>query len=94
MPEPSSTHLPGIAGALERVTGEIVVNTGLRSIRTFVATFQTQNFIPGEESILSWYFPDPLAEPGKVVIRVEKGGANHGLLGDSEVVVSWLALGD
>lgn len=87
-----SPHLPEVAGATETITGEIIVDTGLREIQSFVATFQTTNFVPDEESLLSWY-PLPGGTPAQMVIRVEKGGVNHGLLGTNPIKVSWLALG-
>jgi hypothetical protein len=87
-----SSHIPELAGAIETITGEIVVDTGLRDIQTFVATFKSTNFVPDQESLLSWY-PLPNGQPGQMVIRVEKGGVNHGLIGTNPVNVSWMALG-
>lgn len=91
MSAPLSPHIPGLSGGLEKVTAELVVETGLRDIQTVIATLNESNIVPDEEATVSWY---PLSgSTSKIVLRVEKGGANSGTLGDSEVTVSWLALG-
>jgi len=88
-----STHMPNVSGNTEMVTGEIVVDTELRSIRSFVATFVTSNFAADQESKLSWYQLPNMA-PGKMIIRVEKSGSNEGLLGTNPIQVNWIAIGD
>lgn len=91
MAPPLSTHLPGLAGALETVTGEMIVDTGLKDIQTVVVTPNETNIVPDEEATVSWY---PLPESSsKIVLRVEKGGANSGIVGTNPFKVSWLALG-
>lgn len=87
-----SPHLPEMSGGIVQVIGEVLVDHGLRNLRTFVPSFRTSNFVPDEESRVSWYpFGDSIST---VVIRVEKGGANDGVLGDNPVDISWIALGD
>ncbi len=98
MPPPLSTHIPGLAGSLVEVNGEAIVDTGLKAIQTATVTLNETNIVADEESHVSWYPLDGKDARGnpkgsKIVIRVEKGGANHGVLGDSDVIVSWIALG-
>jgi len=90
---PRSPHLPNVSGNFETVIGELVVDTELRNIRSFVATFVASNFAADQESKISWYTL-PNMQPGKMIIRIEKGGVNDGMLGTNPVRVSWLALGD
>ena len=35
---PKSTHIPETAGAIETVTGSLVVDTGLRNVQSFAVT--------------------------------------------------------
>jgi hypothetical protein len=88
-----SSHLPGISGGIVTVTGEAIVDTELRYIKSFVPSFNMNNFVPDEESKLSWYAL-PGSQTQQIVIRVEKGGANDGLLGTNPVQISWLAIGE
>ncbi len=92
---PKSPHIPGLAGGIETVNGELTVDTGIRRLRSVVVQMNEPNIVPDEESEVSWFlFDDPPNTTQKIVLRVEKGGANHGLVGDSPVQVSWIALGD
>lgn len=84
-----STHLPEMSGGEVEVTGEVIVDHQLRNLQTFVPSFKTNNFVPNEEGKVGWY----VLEGSKVVIRVEKTGTNDGVLGDSTMTVSWIALG-
>ncbi len=98
MPSPLSTHIPGLAGSLVEVNGELIVETGLKAIQTAGAWLNERNIVADEESHVSWYPLDGFDTRGnpkgsKIVLRVEKGGANHGLLGDSDIMVSWIAMG-
>lgn len=93
--EPLSTHLPSVAGGVEPVIGEAIVDTGLRKLRTVLVSFKAPNFPLDEESKVSWYpVPGESLTTVRIVIRVEKGGANDGLLGTNLVQISWLALGE
>ena len=92
MTEPRSTHMPGVSGAIETVTGEKIVETGLRSMRSFVCQFVTTNFVADEEAKVGWY--EVPNHPGKIRIRVEKGGINDGNIGTNPVKISWIAIGD
>ncbi len=87
-----STHLPETAGAIESVTGEKVIDTGLRDLQTFQATPAVANFVPDAEQNVTWYFTNP---PSRrlVTLRVEKGGINDGNLGTNPFDVSWMAIG-
>ena len=84
-----SPHIPEMAGGEVEVIGEAVVRHGVRDLQTFVPGFMTNNFVPNEESSVSWYRYDNK----RVVIRVEKGGTNDGLLGTNAMTISWIALG-
>jgi len=90
--EPRSAHLPGVSGALEIVTGEKIVETGLRSIRSCIVSFVVPNFLPDEEAKVGWY--EVPNHPSKIRIRVEKGGLNDGNIGTNPVKISWIAVGD
>jgi len=92
MTEPLSTHLPEVAGEITYVTGEAVIETGLRQpIQACVASFAVNDFIADQEGKISCH---PLAsDPTKIVIRVEKVGTNDGVLGDNKVLISWIAIG-
>jgi len=95
MPAPLSPIIPGVSGGIEPVIGEAIMDTGLRDVQSFVATFQMSNFVAHQESKLSWYFlPKDARTTQRVVLRVEKGGSNEGLLGTNEVQVSWIAIGE
>ena len=97
MVAPLSTHIPEFAGATEEVTGELVVDTGLREIQSLTVTIKAQNLVPDEEQFVTWYRLNEVesgAPAGEVVIRVEKGGVNSGTLGDSVISVSWMAMGE
>lgn len=96
MVAPKSTHLSEMAGATEAVIGELIVDTGLRDIQSCVASFNETNFVPDEEQFVSCYrlkSVKPEEPASKIVIRVEKGGANSGTLGDTVIKVDWLAIG-
>lgn len=98
MSPPLSPHMPGVAGDLTEVNGEAIVDTKLKAIQTAVVTLNEKNIISDEESHVSWYPLDGLDSRGKpkgsrIVLRVERGGLNHGTLGDSDVMVSWIAIG-
>lgn len=98
MSPPLSTHIPGIAGTLTEVNGEAVVDTKLKAIQTVVSTLNIQNMVSDQEAFANWYPLDGFDSRGnikgsKIVLRVEKGGANHGLLGTTDVNVSWIAVG-
>lgn len=94
MPEPMSTHIPSMSGAIESITGSLVVDTGLRNVQTFVASLNASAVAANEESIVHWSLNTLVGgETQKVTIYVKKGGTNHGDAGDSAVNVSWLALG-
>ena len=87
-----STHLPEVAHGEVTVTGEAVVDTGLRNLKSFSPSFQMSNFAADQERKISWY--KYAGSVSKVVVRVEKGGANEGLLGTNPVVINWTAMGD
>jgi len=89
---PKSTHLPEVAHGTVTVTGEAVVETGLRNLKSFQPSFKGSNFAADQESKVSWYQIPGMVS--KVVVRVEKGGANEGLLGTNPVVINWTAMGD
>ena len=91
----TSTHLPEVAGGIESINGEGIVNTGLRNIRTVSCVLQASNLVSNEEGKVCWY-PYQWDSPGpkRIVIRVEKTGTNDSVLGDSAINVAWLALGD
>jgi len=91
MTEPLSTHLPEVAGEFVYVTGETVIQTGLRNIQAAVASFAVDDFTADEESKISCHVY--AADPTKIVVRVEKGGSNEGTLGDNSVLISWMAFG-
>lgn len=87
----ASDFIPGLASGTQGVTGELRIDTGLARVKDVVAMINESNISPDEESVVSWYQQDADAEPGLITLRVEKGGANHGTLGDTEVQVSWVA---
>jgi hypothetical protein len=87
-----SMHIPWVSGGEVVVVGEHTVDTGLRELQTFLATFNIRNFLPDEESNLTWYQVEG-TNPVQVVLRLEKGGINDGDLGTNPVPVSWFALG-
>ena len=93
MVAPLSTHIPGVAGDEITVTGDARVDTGLARITTVVTGLNESNIVPDEEASVSWYQRD-VDPPGTIILRVEKGGANSGTLGDSPVQVSFIALGE
>lgn len=76
------------------VNGEEQIVSGLYRVSNVFLTMSGSNISPDGESKLSWYQLDPTNEPGKFVIRVEKSGANDGILGDQPISVSWMAVGE
>jgi hypothetical protein len=95
MPSPNSLSLPGLAGGIEPVIGEAIIDTGLREVQSFVASMNINNFVPNAESKVGWYFlPKDTRITQRVVLRVEKGGDNDGVLGTNEIQVSWIAMGE
>ena len=84
-----SSHIPEFSGGEVEVVGEAIVEHGLREVQAFVPAFKTSNFVADEEGKVSHY----ALTPTKEVIRVEKTGANEGVLGDNPVIISWMALG-
>jgi len=94
--DPVSQHTPLFAGGIESVTGSLEVDTGLRDIRTAVATM-INTVVADEEAIVSW---KQTGGPGVddrrsayITLYVWKHAANTGVAGDSAVNVSWMALG-
>ena len=87
-----STHLSEVAGDIETVTGELIVDTGLRDIQSMTVSFAHNNFLPDEEAHVTWFFSD-LPSRRKVTIRVETGGVNDGNLGTNPTLISWVAFG-
>ena len=88
-----STHIPGISRGVVTVTGELQIDSGLKSINSVALTFNESNLVANEESKLTWYrLTDALA--GDFIIRVEKGGSNEGVLGTNPVKVAWTAEGE
>ena len=92
MTEPASKLYPGFAGAKDvAMTGTLEIDTGLKSLRSFQVS-QMTDVAANEESFLTW--AEVAGSPGKVLVSSWKGGSNHATVGDSEVLISWLALGD
>lgn len=89
MVNPKSKHLPEVAGAIETVTGDLYIETGLRNIQTFVASL-AQPIVAGDEALVSWEFPDEEAFPGRVLLHVYK---TTFAAGTNPAKVSWFALG-
>lgn len=90
---PLSKVYPVLAGQYSvPVTGELVIDTGLKELRTFQASLQS-DVVANEESTVSWEIYDTSTSV-KVKVKTWKGGTAHGTAGDNEVLVSWFALGD
>ncbi len=87
-----STHIPELAGDIETVTGEKIIEPGVRNIQSFLVNPAVNNLVPDEEQNVTWYFTNP---PSRrfVTLRVEKGGVNDGNLGTNPFDVSWIAMG-
>lgn len=92
-----SPHYPSLAGNIVTVpaAGELVINTGLRELQTFVASIKLADPAANEEAVLSWYIPagDELNAHRHVVVRIEKGGSGSGTIGDTATDIGWFALG-
>lgn len=87
-----NTHIPELAGAIETVTGTLIVEPGVRDLQSFTVSFAHNNFLPDEEAHVTWFFTNA-GSRRFVTIRLEKGGLNDGVLGDNPTQVSWIAIG-
>jgi len=87
---PKSTHLPEVAGAIEFVTGLLVVETGLRNIQSF--TVSLAQLPSAAEALVSGVLGD--VTPGsdqKLTLHVTAvDGVTPGI---APVKVNWTALG-
>jgi len=94
-PAALSDHIVGVAGAVESVTGTLVVDTGLKKLQSFAAALKLTTVAANEESIVTWEEVPPQNPGGtvKVTLYVWKGGTSSGTAGDSAVDVSWVAIG-
>jgi hypothetical protein len=87
---PKSNHLPELAGAIDLVTGTLIVDTGLRNVQSFtVSLAQTPT---AAEAIVAGALADPT--PGghqKLTLMVMAvDGVTPGV---AAAKVSWTALG-
>lgn len=83
---PRSRHLPEVAGAIEEVTGSLVVDTQLREVQSFNVTLAAMS--TATEAVVSAVM-DP--ETRKMTIYVmAPDGVTPGV---NPVKVAWLALG-
>lgn len=94
MPAPLSTHLQGVAGATEQITGSLTVDTGLRKIQSVVANMNSALVVNEENHVQVVQLPRVPGTTAKITLNVLKGGTNIGNAGDTEVSVSWLAVGE
>ncbi len=89
--QPLSKHLPEVAGNIETVTGTLVVDTGLRDVRTFGANL---NQATGADSAIA-----------NAVLTKGTGGQNDKLsiqvreddtttISSAAASVSWWAIGE
>ena len=91
MTSPKSTHLSEVAGAIEEITGSLIVDTGLRDVQSFTASFAQALTVATKEAILGWEF-EPVV-PGttqKVLISTYLLAGTPGV---EATKVSWTAIG-
>jgi len=88
--DPKSTHLPETSGAIEIVTGSLIVETNLRNLQSFVAVF-AQPLVAAEEAILGWeLLPQAPGTPARAKLYTYTAA---GVAGTNPVKVSWIAIG-
>lgn len=90
MSSPRSTHLPEVAGAIETVTGSLIVDTGLRDVQAFAVTMAQAP--TANEAIVAGVLQDVLpGEHQKLQLLVMKvDGVTPGA---AAAKVCWTAIG-
>ncbi len=84
-----SSHIPGIAGGIADVTGELIVDTGLRRLKTAVATLGVAS--TASEAIVDCTVED-VVPGGTYKIKLQVFAADGFTAGAAEVPVHWMAL--
>lgn len=91
MSEPLSTHLPETAGGIAAVTGELIIETGLRKVRTVTATLGA---VPTATEALVACTLEPVQPGGKRKAKLMVYAADGITPGVAETPVHWHAIGD
>lgn len=87
---PKSTHLPELAGAIDMVTGSLIVDTGLRNVQSFAVTL-AQAPTATDASVAGLLAePTPGGHQKLTLIVVAADGVTPGV---TATKVSWTALG-
>jgi len=91
MTAPMSTHLPEVSGGIATVTGSLVIETGLRKIKTIVATLGAAP-IATDATVAVTLIEPPAGGKYKATLQVVNAdGVTPGV---TATPVHWLALGD
>lgn len=87
-----STHLPEVAGNVETVTGSLVVDTGLRSVRTFGANLN-QSAAAASAFANAVLTPATAGATAKLTLEVRQADV-AATLSVTAASVSWFAIGE
>lgn len=91
MPAPKNTHLPEVSGGVALVTGNLIVDTGLRNLQTVVATLGA--VAVATEATVS-VVPEAIVPGATAKVKLYVWNADGATPGASEVAVRWLAIGE
>lgn len=87
---PKSTHLPELAGAIEVVTGSLIVDTGLRNVQSFAVSLAQASTATEAGAAGALAYPPVGGHQQLAISVVAADGATPGV---NPVKVSWMALG-
>lgn len=91
MPAPLSPHIPGVAGAQVSVTGTLVVDTGLRNVRTHGANLG-QAAVAASSYANSVLTQGVAGKPATLSVQVREDDGTT--ISSAVAIVSWWAIGD
>jgi len=93
MTAPINTHMPEFAQGVAALPAAcvLVVDTGLRYLKSAVVAMKRDTITANEEShaIVNW-----VGGSSKITIKVYKGGTASGTIGDTACNVAWMAVGE
>lgn len=92
MPEPHSTHLPGVSGAVEAVTITKVIDTGLRDVQAMTVSM-LQDSVAAEATVTALPIARVAGSGDTQKYNLKTWNADGVTPGVAAVNVSWLALG-
>jgi len=88
---PKNSHIPEVSGDIVEVTGELLVDTGLRKVQSFTTSLATTS--TGTEASVNGVL-QPQEPGGSQKLLLQVWAADGATPGAAAVNVAWTALGE